>query len=36
MPAATSPTKKTKVIIDTGVDIDDWMARLYLLSHPLI
>jgi xanthine dehydrogenase/oxidase len=31
---ATNPSKKPKVIIDTDVDIDDWMAILYLLNHP--
>ncbi|MGH2397155.1 MAG: hypothetical protein ACRDFW_09235 [bacterium] len=25
---------KTPVLIDTDVDIDDWMAILYLLLHP--
>ncbi len=25
-----------KVIIDTDVDIDDWMAMLYLLKHPRV
>src|SRR5262245_9477567 len=25
---------KLPVIIDTDVDIDDWMAMLYLLNHP--
>src|SRR5437667_7421494 len=36
MRMATNPAKKTKVIIDTDVDIDDWMAMLYLLNHPHI
>jgi xanthine dehydrogenase/oxidase len=36
MRMATKLTKKTKVIIDTDVDIDDWMAILYLLNHPHI
>jgi xanthine dehydrogenase/oxidase len=33
---ATGSLKKRKVIVDTDVDIDDWMAMLYLLNHPQI
>lgn len=28
--------QKIKVLIDTDVDIDDWMAILYLLKHPSV
>src|SRR5690606_23555459 len=28
--------QRIKVIIDTDVDIDDWMAMLYLLKHPRV
>jgi pyrimidine-specific ribonucleoside hydrolase len=27
-------TTRTQVLIDTDVDIDDWMAILYLMKHP--
>ena len=30
------PTTGLNVIIDTDVDIDDWMAILYLLNHPQV
>ena len=32
----TSNSNRKKVIIDTDVDIDGWMAMLYLLNHPEI
>ena len=34
MPSPATP--KTKLIIDTDVDVDDWMAMLFLLNHPKI
>jgi xanthine dehydrogenase/oxidase len=33
MGVAENRARRTKVIIDTDVDIDDWMAMLYLLQH---
>jgi pyrimidine-specific ribonucleoside hydrolase len=36
MPALTKQAKRTKVVIDTDANIDDWMAMLYLLNHPEI
>ncbi|WP_223787379.1 molybdopterin cofactor-binding domain-containing protein [Marinicella meishanensis] len=29
-----SGNQQTQVIIDSDIDIDDWMAMLYLLNHP--
>ncbi len=31
-----SANKKQRIIIDSDIDIDDWMAILYLMNHPHI